>query len=114
MATSPSPGHRWPRWLRWALAVEALGPSVLFFAAEPEGPSLLVPLAGPWAARLYGHSCGMDSFSPVGTWGLFAFGLVSLVLAHRAERPLAVLPAALLWWPAWLVAGVVSAINAHM
>jgi len=111
------PAPRLPRWLTWVLAAEFLLPAPVLFAMVPEVPTLLVPLAGPWAARLYGHSCGMDSFSPLGTWGLVILGLVSLAgLAYglRRQRALPTVPAALVWWPAWLGAGFVSVVNAHM
>lgn len=112
---APAPIPSWPRWLTWALAAELLLPAPVFFAMVPELPTLFAPLAGPWAARLFGHtSCGVDAFAPLAAWGLVAFGLLSLAAILRWRRPLAAAPAALIWWPAWLLAALVSTANAHM
>jgi len=102
-----------PRWLRLSLLLELVLPSLVVFAVTRELVALAVPLAGPFAARLYGHSCGVDANLPWATWGLVALGAASLGLALKRRRLWAMLPAALLWWPAWLVAAFVSALNAH-
>ncbi|MFT7679901.1 MAG: hypothetical protein ACI8QC_003906 [Planctomycetota bacterium] len=102
---------RYPRWLRVTLVLECGLPSLIFLAMVRDGMALVVPFAGPWAARLYGHSCGVDSFLPAGAWGLLVLGAMSMALAIRFKRPRAVIPAALLWWPAWLLAALASMAN---
>ena len=102
-----------PRWLRFTLLAELALPGILALVATGEFLGLLVPLAGPFAARLYGHSCGLDAHAPWLTLGLVVLGLVSGAVVLRLRKIWAWLPLALLWWPAWLLAALVSAANAH-
>ena len=102
-----------PLWLRWVLGAELLLPSLIVAVATREAVALAVPFLGPWAAWLYGHSCGLDQAAPFLSVGLAAFGIASLALAWRKRHPLALLPAALFWWPAWLATAGLSALNAH-
>ena len=100
-------------WLRLVVLIEVLLPPVVLLALTRDLRALVVPFAGPWAARVFGHSCGIDGQAPVAAWGLLAFGAASIALVCVVRRPLALLPAALLWWPAWLLSAVISAANAH-
>ncbi|MDF1800592.1 MAG: hypothetical protein P1V81_15555 [Planctomycetota bacterium] len=106
-----SPLRTYPRWLLFALGTELVLPCLMLLVMVPEPVTLAVPLAGPWAARLYGHSCGIDSFAPLAAWGLLALGILCIALIIRVKSTLALLPAAALWWPAWLFAAFLSVIN---
>lgn len=86
---------------------------VLLIAATllvTQGPTALAPLAGPWAARLLGHSCGVYDFLPLPSILLALAGPPSLYLATR-RRPLWRIIPALLWATPWLLAGLVSTVN---
>jgi len=108
---SDSTARTYPSWLLVALGTEVALPFLLLFVMVPEPATLLVPVAGPWAARLYGHSCGIDSLAPLAAWGLLLLGALCITLVVRVKSPLALLPAAALWWPAWLFAAFLSVLN---
>ena len=102
-----------PRWLRFTLLAELVLPAALALVATGELVAPLVPIAGPFAARLYGHSCGIDAHAPWSTFGLVVLGLGAGALALRVPKVWAWIPLAAVWWPAWLFAALVSAANAH-
>lgn len=109
----PSISRPLPRWLRIGLLAEFLLPSLLLLVSARELAAPFVPLAGPWAARLFGHSCGVDGQTPWIAWTLLGLGAVAGLLAARVRRGWALAPLALLWWPAWLATGLLSALNAN-
>ncbi|MFT5463118.1 MAG: hypothetical protein ACI8QS_002004 [Planctomycetota bacterium] len=108
----PSFSAVYPRWLRIGLLIEFLLPSLVCAIAALDLVAPLAPLAGPFAARLYGHSCGIDALLPAAAAALLVTGVACVVLAVRVRRPLALVPLALLWWPAWLFTAFVSVVNA--
>ena len=76
----------------------------------PEIRSLAVPLAGPFAARLWGHTCGISDLAPQIAYPWLALGLVALPLALRVRRGPWLAP---FWvfWAGWLLLGGISMIN---
>ncbi|MEW6073390.1 MAG: hypothetical protein AB1726_12470 [Planctomycetota bacterium] len=86
-------------------------PVAAAIAMRAAWPSLLVPAAGPWAARLFGHSCGMDGFAPPLTPALAVAGALALGLALLVPRSLFARLFAVLWWIAWVLAALVSIAN---
>ena len=102
-----------PRWARIGLIAELALPSLLLFGFTRDALALAVPVAGPWAAWRFGHSCGLDQAMPLPSWGLLLFGIVVWVLFLRRRSLIRLLPVALVWWPAWLYAAILSAINAQ-
>lgn len=135
-ATNPMVEPARPRrpYLGYLLAYVPL--ALLLFAFHPSAQTLLVPLAGPWAARLFGHSCGMSDTMPAVsiTLALLALPLFYLSLAPfgraselgeqratesgttrpatktRTLRRLRHLPLAA-WWIVWLLLALISVIN---
>ena len=77
----------------------------------PDEPSFFVVLAGPWSAKIYGHSCGFESNMPWASGGLVAFGLGAAFLAYRVRRSWALVPLGLIWFPAWVLAAGVGILN---
>ena len=76
----------------------------------PEIRSLAVPLAGPFAARLWGHSCGMIDLGPQLAYPWIALGLLAVPLALRERRGLWLIPF-WLWWGGWLLPAGISMLN---
>jgi hypothetical protein len=86
-------------------------PCALAVAMRPYAASLLVPAAGPWAGRLFGHTCGIADRLPTETLLLALGGAVAWALAlGLRRRPLARLPLAL-WWVAWVLAALGCVVN---
>lgn len=95
----------------WLLAYAL--PAVLFFAlAGSDIRPLFVPLAGPFAARLYGHSCGVSDQGPGLTAAVSIVGGIALGLRLRWRSPWFTALLAL-WWFVWLALGFVSMVNAN-
>ena len=97
------------RLLPWILAYGI--PAIGFLMVEADVRDFFVPLAGPFAARLYGHSCGMCDHAPGWTAGWTLFGVVALFLKLRF-RSHWFTALAILWWLPWLLFGFVSMVNA--
>jgi hypothetical protein len=83
-----------------------------------ELPSLGVPLLGPWAGLLYGHSdCTLANVAPRWSWigaGALALALAVLALSRRSEGRLPRASALVLWtlaWSHWGALGWLSALN---
>ena len=95
--------------LPWILAYGI--PAMLLYGADRDIRNAFVPLAGPFAARMYGHSCGMCDHAPGWTAGLTVLGALALYLKLRL-RSHGFTALALVWWLAWLLAGFVSMVNA--
>lgn len=78
--------------------------------AVPEVRSLAGPFAGPFAARLWGHSCGAIDFGPELSDSWIGLGFAAVPLAMRKRRVLW-LPPFWLWWIGWLLLAGISMIN---
>jgi hypothetical protein len=98
----PSLAHVSTRW-RVAIAAPFAACLALCVAARPEPASLLAPLLGPWAGRVYGHAeCTLAASWPAGSVALLALGLAGVGLAAFVRGALArrVLGGLLIAWSA--------------
>jgi len=90
------------------LTIAALVAATLLATA---GPSALAPAAGPWAARLLGHSCGISDLLPIASVLLALAGPLAIYLATRRHLSRARLIPLGLWAFLWTLAGLASFIN---
>ena len=97
--------------LPWYLAYAI--PAALFLAIGFEFlHALVAPLAGPFAAQLWGHSCGLSSHLPGPTAALTIAGPLFFLAWLRWRNRWILLPLAL-WYLAWIAAGFLSMINVY-
>jgi hypothetical protein len=106
--TQPSRARTWT-----SAALVGYGvPMLLALAVHAAWKSLAVPAAGPWAGRLFGHSCGVADGLPRLSIALAIAGPLTIAMALLVRhRILARVPLAL-WWVAWVLLALGSEINA--
>ncbi len=95
-----------------AVAVAYAVPALLALAVHASPASLAVPAAGPWAGRLFGHSCGVADGSPALSLALAVAGPVTLALALFVRRGIAARLPLLFWWVAWALLALGSLVVA--
>ena len=110
LSDKPSEGAKKPPALLILGVAAFLIPTGLALLISSKPINFFAILAGPWAARLNGHTCGVVDFSPEVAYGLAGLGVVVVLMANRFRSRSALIPL-LLWWTAWTFAALLSLIN---